>query len=123
MTDDALRIVTAGDDRKFFSWAVDGTRESTLANPPGRLMAAVFLDADRIAVGGSDNIIRVIDVATRRELQQLIGHTGSIAALDYFADSGLLVSCSFDTTVRLWSPTGVRTPNQVTTRPTTPTQK
>jgi WD40 repeat protein len=86
-------------------------------------MAGVFLDADKVAVGGSDNIIRIIDVATRRELQQLVGHTGSIASLDYFADSGLLVSCSFDTTLRLWSPSGVRSTNQVTTRPTTDAKK
>ena len=119
---DGARIATAGDDRKFFVWAADGTRESTLANPPGRLMAAAFLDADRLAVGGSDNIIRIIDVATRRELQHLVGHTGSIASLDYFSDTGLLASASFDTTVRLWAPTGARGPNQVTARPTNKTK-
>jgi WD40 repeat protein len=114
---DGGRIVSAGDDRKFFSWSAEGVRETTLANPPGRLMAAAFLDADRVAVGGSDNVIRIIDVASRRELQQLTGHTGSIAALDYFADTGLLASSSFDTTVRLWSPGGTKPANQVTRRP------
>jgi len=114
---DGARIVTAGDDRKFFSWSADGVRESTHAHPPGRLMAAAFLDADRVAVGGSDNVIRIIDLAARRELQQLVGHTGSIAALDYYADTGLLASSSFDTTVRLWSPDAAKPANQVTRRP------
>lgn len=114
---DGGRIVTAGDDRKFFIWSADGNREATPAHPPGRLMAAAFLDDDLVAVGGSDNVIRIIDVAARREIKQLVGHTGSIAALDYFADTGLLASSSFDTTVRLWSPGETKPTNQVTRRP------
>lgn len=114
---DGDRIVTAGDDRKFFLWSADGSRQATLANPPGRLMAAAFLDAERVAVGGSDNVIRIIDVAARRELKQFVGHTGSIAALDYYADAGLLASSSFDTTVRLWQLGDVKPANQVTRRP------
>jgi len=114
---DGGRFVTAADDRKFFTWTADGTREFTLASPPGRLMAAAFIDADQVAVGGSDNIIRIIDVASRQELQRLVGHTGSIAALDYYADSGQLASCSFDTTLRFWLAGGGRSPNQVTQKP------
>lgn len=114
---DGEQMVTAGDDRKFFLWKNDGTRTATLAAPPGRLMAATWLSNQRLAVGGSDNIIRVLDPATRQELQHLVGHTGSIAALDYFADAGLLVSSSFDTSIRLWQPDGGKAANQVTQRP------
>ncbi len=116
---DGEQFVTAGDDRKFFLWKADGTRDATLAPPPGRLMSAVFLGNDRLAVGGSDNLIRILDPVTRQELQHAAGHTGSVAALDYFADTGLLVSSSYDTTVRLWKPEGGKSPNQVTQRPAT----
>jgi WD40 repeat protein len=86
-------------------------------------MSAVFLSADQVAVGGSDNLIRIIDLTTRRELEHLVGHNGSIAALDFDADTGLLVSSSFDTTAKLWKPSGVARPAQVTRRPTTDVTK
>lgn len=114
---DSEQFITAGDDRKFFLWKNDGSRTATLASPPGRLMSAVWLSNQRLAVGGSDNVIRVLDPATRQELQHLVGHTGSIAAMDYFADSGLLVSAAYDTSVRLWRPEGGKAANQVTQRP------
>lgn len=99
---DGERLLSAGDDRKFYLWNVDGTREATLPSPPGRLMAGTFLGRDRIAVGGSDNIIRILDLTTKRELRQLVGHSGSIAALDFYPDTSMLVSSSFDTSLRLW---------------------
>jgi WD40 repeat protein len=120
---DGGRLLSAGDDRKFFLWKEDGSREATLPAPPGRLMAAAFLGQDRVAVGGSDNLIRILDLTTRRELQYLAGHTGSIAALDFQAESGLLVSSSFDTSAKLWKPASDARPARVTSVPSDKTKK
>jgi WD40 repeat protein len=101
---DGSQLASAGDDRKYFLWSIDGTRDATLAHPNGRIFSLAFLGPDHLASGGSDNVIRVLDVRSRRELAQLVGHSGSVAALDYNADGGILASGAFDTTVRLWKP-------------------
>ena len=43
----------------------------------------------------------------------LVGHTGSVTALDFDEPSALLVSGSYDTTVRLWQ-VGRPRPNTAT---------
>ena len=53
-----------------------------------------------MATAGSDNIIRLWDLSTRRELGQLTGHAGSVSALAY--QDGILVSGGFDTFLRIW---------------------
>ncbi|MBL9094761.1 MAG: WD40 repeat domain-containing protein [Planctomycetaceae bacterium] len=116
---DGGQFATAGDDRKLFLWNADGSRAAALAAPPGKVFSLAFLGSDVLAMGGSDNVIRVLDVQTRRELAQLTGHSGSVAALDYHRDSGLLASAAFDTSVRLWTPgESTRSPSKVTQLPT-----
>ena len=116
---DSSQLASVGDDRKFFLWNADGTRAATLPSPAGKLFSLTFLGPDLLASGGSDNLIRVLDVRTRKELAQLAGHTGSVAGLDYHVDTNTIASAGFDTTVRLWKPTtGEAAPAKVTQRPT-----
>jgi WD40 repeat protein len=118
---DGTQLASAGDDRKYFLWSIDGTRDATLSHPNGRIFSLSFLGPDHLASGGSDNVIRVLDVRSRRELAQLVGHSGSVAALDYNVEGGLLASGGFDTTVRLWKPLAgqvVPANERTTTRPT-----
>ena len=56
----------------------------------------------QIATGGSDNVVRVWNWQTQAETDRLLGHTGSVAALAFDRQSGLFISGSFDTTVRVW---------------------
>jgi len=60
----------------------------------------LFLDGQALAAGGSDNQVHIWDLGTRTVTRELVGHTGSVAAL---ARSGaMLVSGSYDTTVCIW---------------------
>ena len=56
----------------------------------------------RLAAAGSDNRIHLWDLDGRREIGQLSGHSGSIAALA--SQAGLLISGGYDTTIRIWQP-------------------
>lgn len=67
---------------------------------PCKLFTVVAIDRETVAVAGSDNRIRIIDVTAGRIASYLDGHIGSINSLAY-AD-GALYSGGFDTTVRKW---------------------
>jgi WD40 repeat protein len=67
---------------------------------PCKLFTVVAIDRETIAVAGSDNRIRLINITTGRVTSFLEGHLGSINSLAY-AD-GVLYSGGFDTTVRKW---------------------
>jgi len=68
---------------------------------PVKLLALTFYGSAQLAVAGSDNLIRLWDVAQRQEIGLLSGHTGSVAALDCLGKS--LISAGYDTTVRVWT--------------------
>lgn len=82
--------------------AVAGIQVGTLPERPGKVLSLSFCGPDRLAAGGSDNLIRVWDLASQTEQVRLIGHTGSVGTLAWDAQRGQLVSGSFDTTVRIW---------------------
>jgi len=63
-------------------------------------MSLVYVDRNTLAVGGSDNHIRLWNLTTRTQPKQLQGHTGTVIALDCIA--GVLASGSYDASVRSW---------------------
>jgi hypothetical protein len=69
---------------------------------------AVSSDCGVIAFGGSDGIIRLWDLETRKELRKLAGHEGSIVAVAFSADGRRLVSGGRDTSALIWDVAGVR---------------
>jgi mitogen-activated protein kinase organizer 1 len=55
-----------------------------------------------LAAGDSYNTIRLWDLSTGRTLYRMVGHTGSVTTLAWDAEAEVLISGSFDTTVRVW---------------------
>lgn len=113
---DGRQIATAGDDRRVHIRNIRDRQGFDLPRRPAKIFDLTFIGPDQIATGGSDNLIRLWDIANGREIGQLEGHTGSVAALD--CDSALLVSAGYDTTLRVWT---IR--DRVASRPTTRTQR
>lgn len=66
----------------------------------GRLFAVEPIDSHRVAVAGSDDVIRVVDLSSRRLTQSLRGHHGSV--VDLAMMDGRLISAGYDATVRTW---------------------
>lgn len=61
-------------------------------------------DDDKLAMGSFDQkCVRVLDFATRRSLQELVGHTGGVMSLRF--DRNILLSASRDRTVKMWDMT------------------
>ena len=111
------RLVTASDDGcvAVYDVATDRILDHIHLDH-GRLFALAVLGSDAVAVAGSDDAIRLIDLSGGRVQAELRGHRGSIVSLQNLATGGSspdtaaqqLVSAGYDGTLRFWnlSPTG-----------------
>ncbi len=101
---DGSRIVVGGDgpEVKFFD-ASTGRELSAWPTRPAKVFCLRYLDNNHLAIGGTDNTIHIWNVGSQTIERQLMGHTGTITSLACDSAGRLLVSGSFDTTVRLWN--------------------
>jgi WD40 repeat protein len=63
---------------------------------------ALNSEGDLLATGGSDNQVKLWDLTTKRQIDQLIGHTDAVRSLAYSSDGQILASASADSNVILW---------------------
>ncbi|MCA9215200.1 MAG: WD40 repeat domain-containing protein [Planctomycetales bacterium] len=99
---DNEQVVTAGEDRYLRAWDTKTFElNAELNSDKSKPMSMVSVGPGIIATGGSDNNISIWNLTTMKRQRVLRGHTGSVVALD--TKDGLLVSGSFDATVRVWS--------------------
>lgn len=95
------QLVSVSDDRMIK--VIDpkaGVVDNTLPRQTAKLFSAQLLPGGMLAIGGSDNQIRVWKLDSGQEVGVLRGHTGTVSSLAF--GQGVLVSGSFDTQVRVW---------------------
>lgn len=100
--DDGNLMVSVGGDGVavlFDTRSLKVVREIPVST--GKLFAVSVLDKRHIAVAGSDNVIRVVDVIEGATVRKLEGHHGSVPTLAF--SDGKLFSGGFDATLRRWS--------------------
>lgn len=97
-----LAVAGEGPMLRIFDTAI-GTEISAFSIRPAKAFAIQFVGPQQLAVGGSDNTIRIWDLESSKVTHQLVGHTGTVAALAYDPNRHMLVSGSYDTTIRIWS--------------------
>ncbi|MBY0229167.1 MAG: hypothetical protein K2W96_07820, partial [Gemmataceae bacterium] len=64
--------------------------------------AAISPDGKLAALASADKTVRIIEVATGRDVRRCVGHTASVWAVAFSPDGTRLLSGSKDGTVRLW---------------------
>lgn len=101
-SEDGRQLISVGEDRRIVHFDI-ATRSIVAKNqiPGGKLMALCPVDSGVYAISGSDNAIRIFDEHQQRVLAKLVGHDGSVSILKRTND--LLISGSFDTTIRIWN--------------------
>ncbi len=97
---DGTNIISCAEDRTIRVSSVSGQDNFLLPKLRGKLFSMTMYAPGYIATAGSDNVIRLWDLNRRQEVGQLKGHQGSIGVLD--SGNSVLVSGSFDTTIRIW---------------------
>jgi WD40 repeat protein len=94
-------LTSIGEDRRLINYRYR-TGQVVLDRKlsSGRLLSMSLIDDRTVALAGSDNTIRILDLQTGDELNRLIGHEGSVAIM--IRNSRQLISGSYDTTIRFW---------------------
>lgn len=81
------------------------TQPHVLARATDTFLAlAVSPDGSQLAAGGADKFIRIIELATGRELRQLTQHADWVMDLAFSPDGSRLASASRDGTARIFDP-------------------
>ncbi|KAL1123227.1 hypothetical protein AAG570_002314 [Ranatra chinensis] len=99
------RVVTGSFDRtaKVWDWEITNG-DSMMVSLEGHSAEVVALAMDstspNIATGSMDSMAKIFDLGTGVELSTLVGHTKPVIRV-VFGDN-MLVTASFDSTVRLW---------------------
>ena len=94
-------LVSASDDRTWRVWDLS-SGELRAVYPTGatKTLAVLALPGGTVALGGSDNLIRVLHPSNGKEQIRFRGHQGTVSALA--TDGVWLASASFDASIRLW---------------------
>ena len=103
-------VVSAGRDGTVALFDTETKAElARVAVSTGQLFSARILDDRHVAVAGSDDVIRIVDMQREQIVEQINGHQGSIAAMT--SSGNLLFSGGFDATLRRWELSGVESPD------------
>lgn len=101
-TPDGAALISGGEDRLVQITPVSpGAPSIPLPRQTGQVFSLALCKDHKLAVAGSDNLIRLWDLRTRELVGTLGVHQGTVATLESRGD--LLVSGGFDTTVRIWT--------------------
>jgi WD40 repeat protein len=100
------RVVTVAEDGHVVVYDTESKRVIHDLEVVGcKLLSVCVVSETHLAVGGSDNMIRIFDLSSGVLVDELRGHTGSVATLR--STEGILFSGSFDTTLRRWNLTAM----------------
>ena len=73
-----------------------------LGHASGTVAITISADGQYVVTGGSDNLARLWETRTGKEIRKFAGHTDTVSAVAISADGNYVATCGLDNTVRLW---------------------
>jgi len=116
LSTDGTQIAAGGADKSIQIWDKSATSESadapikakiTLTHPAGVRTVVFSADGKQLVAGGDDNNVWSWDVASGKEREHWLGHTGAVLSVALSPDGKTLFSGSVDRTFRRWAPSVV----------------
>lgn len=89
------------DPEEIRTMSVAGGKE--IAMPFVIMASAVSPNSNKVAVGGDNETIEILNLSDLKPESRLTGHNGIVHSLAYSSDGKLLASGSEDTTAKLWN--------------------
>jgi WD40 repeat protein len=103
---DGKRVASWGEDRTLKMWDVrTGAEVSSVQHEVAGSNLVIHPDGQRLFATDMSGSVSMMDLATGRVLRSYRGHSRRIGGLACSRDGRLLVSGSFDQTVRVWDAT------------------
>jgi WD40 repeat protein len=100
---DGQQLASGSGDRTIKLWSMStGKLITTLIGHKMKVNAVAFHEAAMLASGGADRLIRLWDTQTWQCQKILPGHAWQISSLAFIANSEVLLSSSWDKTVKFW---------------------
>ncbi|MEO8498442.1 MAG: serine/threonine protein kinase, partial [Planctomycetota bacterium] len=105
---DGKHFITGGWNGTASVWNVDDGRKFDLPHHGLYVQAVAFSpipNQNQVATGCNDKsaYLQIWDLATRKPLRTLHGHTDAITSISYSKDGKRLLTTSFDKTARIWN--------------------
>lgn len=101
---DGTMLATGGEGPFITLWNPQNKKLIRIfAERPGKTFSLTFCGNDMLASGESDNMVRIWNSVTGQQVATLSGHTGTISTMTYEPKTQMLVTGSFDASVRFWS--------------------
>ncbi len=108
---DGKWLVTGGDGELIQVWNSSSGKLRLSIRRQGKVRALAFCGPDLLAAGGADNKVHLWDLrrleklgadARQEETAQLVGHQGTVTSIVCDARQRILITGSYDTTIRIW---------------------
>ncbi len=100
---DGSGVVSGGLDKTVRFWDQSGKQIRELKAPAPVLALAVAPDGKTLALGGSDNLVHILNAADGNERLTLKGHTKPVVGVVLLGDGSRVASVSGDGTARVWT--------------------
>ncbi|MFZ0062544.1 MAG: caspase family protein, partial [Pyrinomonadaceae bacterium] len=109
LSEDGQRVGIKKEDGSIYAWdltsgSATSVKEGTGKGvPPDYTKSPVVASPDgRLILQGKEKTAVLMDAAKKEEIQSLVGHSDLVLTATFSADSRLVATGSFDSTMRLW---------------------